>query len=81
MIERRRLGNSDGQRLMHVQVTSCSDMMALLALASLRPYVDAFFAAVMVMVEDEKLKAARLGILKSIAGLCEQVADFGKLVY
>lgn len=54
---------------------------ALLALASLRPYVDAFFAAVMVMVEDEKLKAARLGILKSIAGLCQQVADFGKLVY
>ncbi len=54
---------------------------ALLILASLRSYVDAFFAAVMVMVDDEKLKASRLGMLKSISGLCEKVADFSKLVY
>jgi glycyl-tRNA synthetase beta chain len=49
-------------------------------LANLRPDLDRFFTAVMVMVEDENLKAARLGILKSIAGLCGQVADFTKII-
>jgi glycyl-tRNA synthetase beta chain len=49
-------------------------------LADLRPDLDEFFNAVMVMVEDEKLKAARLGILKTIAGLCGKVADFTKII-
>ncbi|HNX92490.1 MAG TPA: glycine--tRNA ligase subunit beta, partial [Syntrophomonas sp.] len=49
-------------------------------LADLRPDLDRFFTAVMVMVEDENLKAARLGILKTIAGLCSQVADFIKII-
>ena len=31
------------------------------------------------MVEDEALKAARLGILRSIAELCNAVADFTKI--
>ncbi|MGE5389677.1 MAG: glycine--tRNA ligase subunit beta [Deltaproteobacteria bacterium] len=53
---------------------------ALRALAGLRPCVDEFFEAVMVMVDDEKLKAARLGLLKSIANICQLVAGFSKIV-
>ncbi len=49
-------------------------------LAELRMDVDSFFEAVMVMVEDEELRAARLGILKSIAGLCNSIADFTRVV-
>ncbi|HWP95494.1 MAG TPA: glycine--tRNA ligase subunit beta [Syntrophomonadaceae bacterium] len=54
---------------------------ALEKLSTLRPAVDLFFNSVMVMVENQELKAARLGLLKSIAELCNQVADFGKLVF
>lgn len=49
-------------------------------MASLRPQVDEFFNAVMVMVEDKELKAARLGLLKSIANLCNFIADFSIIV-
>ena len=49
-------------------------------LAYLRPQVDAFFTAVMVMAEDKELKAARLGLLKSIANLCNFIADFSVIV-
>jgi glycyl-tRNA synthetase beta chain len=53
---------------------------SLIMLAQIRPAVDDFFNAVMVMAEDEQLRAARLGILKQIAVLCCLVADFGKIV-
>ncbi len=49
-------------------------------LAGIRAEIDQFFEAVMVMVEDEELKAARLGLLKSIAGLCNAWADFSKVM-
>ena len=49
-------------------------------IAGLRPAVDDFFAAVMVMVEDENLRGARLGLLKTIADLGNSVADFTKIV-
>lgn len=49
-------------------------------LAGLRPEVDDFFNAVMVMVDDAELKAARLGLLKAIANLCNFIADFTKIV-
>lgn len=52
----------------------------LATLSALRVDLDRFFNAVMVMVDNEKLKAARLSILKSIAQLCGQVADFTKLI-
>ena len=54
--------------------------LACQILAGLRPPLDNFFTAVMVMVEDEGLKAARLGLLKCIANLCHQVADFSRIV-
>ncbi|MDD2510286.1 MAG: glycine--tRNA ligase subunit beta [Syntrophomonas sp.] len=53
---------------------------ALELLAALRADIDQFFTAVMVMVDDEKLKAARLGILKAIANLFNSMADFSKIV-
>ena len=49
-------------------------------LAGLRPEVDDFFNAVMVMVDDVELKAARLGLLKAIANLYNLIADFSKIV-
>ncbi|MDD3270678.1 MAG: glycine--tRNA ligase subunit beta [Syntrophomonadaceae bacterium] len=49
-------------------------------LAQLRPEVDDFFNAVMVMVDVAELKAARLGLLKAIANLCNFIADFSKIV-
>lgn len=55
-------------------------LQALETLAGLRSRVDEFFAAVMVMVDDEALRATRLGLLKAIANLCHMMADFGRLV-
>jgi len=34
----------------------------------------------MVMVDDKKLKENRLSLLRGIAELCRQVADFSKIV-
>ncbi|MGI5921073.1 MAG: glycine--tRNA ligase subunit beta [Syntrophomonadaceae bacterium] len=53
---------------------------ALEILAGLRPFIDRFFESVMIMVDDQELKAARLGLLKSITNLCNRVADFSKIV-
>lgn len=54
--------------------------LALSLISSLRPNLDRFFEAVMVMVEDEGLRRARLGLLRSIADMCWQMADFTKIV-
>ena len=52
---------------------------ALLSIASMRDAVDAFFNEVLVMAEDSRLRHNRLGLLKQIADLFAQVADFSKL--
>ena len=52
---------------------------ALAALAELRPVLDEFFTAVMVMAEDDNLRRARLGLLKTIADLARNIADFSLL--
>jgi len=49
-------------------------------IADLRTEVDEFFDAVMVMVEDEKIRSSRLGLLKSIAELGKLIADFSMLI-
>ena len=49
-------------------------------MAQLRPAVDRFFEAVMVMVDDEAVRNNRLALLKGISSLVGQVADFSKLV-
>jgi glycyl-tRNA synthetase beta chain len=53
---------------------------AIHLLAGLRPHIDQFFSSVMVLVDDDELKAARLGLLKSVANTCHMIAEFGLLV-
>jgi len=52
---------------------------ALKAIASLRPAVDSFFDEVLVMADDDKVRANRLALLGSIAGLFGLFADFTKI--
>ena len=52
---------------------------SLQALAALRTPVDAFFDGVMVNAEDPKLKANRLGLLKSLHEAMNRVADLSRL--
>jgi glycyl-tRNA synthetase beta chain len=49
---------------------------ALEIIAELKSPIDAFFDGVMVMVENEKLRNNRLGLLKRISRLFERIADF-----
>ena len=52
---------------------------ALGALLELAVPIDVFFDRVMVMAEDEKLKANRLNLLGAITGLFLSIADFSRL--
>jgi glycyl-tRNA synthetase beta chain len=51
----------------------------LRAVASLKPAVDAFFDAVLVMAEEPAVRANRLGIMKRVSDLFADVADFRKI--
>jgi glycyl-tRNA synthetase beta chain len=53
---------------------------ALIALARLRKPVDAFFEAVLVMAEEEKIRCNRLMLLAEISALFHDLADFSKIV-
>jgi glycyl-tRNA synthetase beta chain len=53
---------------------------ALLEISRLRPAVDAFFDQVMVMVEDENLRAQRLGLLQTLVNEFSSIADFSEIV-
>jgi len=48
--------------------------------ASLRPLLDVFFEKVMVMTEDERLRANRLAILKKMCTGFSTIADFSEIV-
>jgi len=52
---------------------------ALRRVTELKPAVDAFFDGVMVMAEDEALRAARIGLLQSIGATFRRIADFGRI--
>jgi glycyl-tRNA synthetase beta chain len=52
---------------------------AMRAMASLRPYVDAFFDKVTVNVEDKPLRENRLKLLNEIRAATRAVADFSKI--
>lgn len=57
------------------------DYLALFAsLVPLQLPIDDFFAAVMVMAEDEKVRNNRLALLKAVAGLLKDIADISKIV-
>jgi glycyl-tRNA synthetase beta chain len=77
----------DAERVLFAKVTDVADRVAPLVragdyekaleiIADLKQPIDLFFDKVMVMVEDEKLRANRLGLLRSIARLFEKIADF-----
>jgi glycyl-tRNA synthetase beta chain len=53
---------------------------ALEAIATLRPQVDAFFDAVMVMAPDVEVRANRLALLERVLGDCSGIADFAEIV-
>jgi glycyl-tRNA synthetase beta chain len=53
---------------------------ALEQIATLRPQVDAFFDAVMVMAPDEAVRANRLALLEKVLGDFSGVADFSEIV-
>ena len=52
---------------------------ALNKIAAVRPYVDGFFDAVMVMDKDEKIKNNRLSLLSLIARMFFGLADLKKI--
>lgn len=52
---------------------------ALAKISKLRPSVDRFFDKVMVMVEDEKLRAARLALLQTLLREFSTIADFSEI--
>ncbi len=53
---------------------------ALLEIAKLRPAIDKFFDKVMVMVDDDKLRANRLTLLQTLVKEFSTIADFSEIV-
>jgi glycyl-tRNA synthetase beta chain len=53
---------------------------ALAQIAQLRPATDTFFDKVMVMVDDEKLRANRLALLDTMQRSFSTIADFSEIV-
>ena len=53
---------------------------ALAEIATIRPVVDKFFDKVMVMVEDENVRANRLALLQSLLNEFSTIADFAEIV-
>jgi glycyl-tRNA synthetase beta chain len=54
--------------------------VALEQIATLRPQVDAFFDAVMVMAPDAEVRANRLALLEKVLGDFSGIADFSEIV-
>jgi glycyl-tRNA synthetase beta chain len=57
-----------------------SYIVALEQIATLRPQVDAFFDAVMVMAPDAQVRANRLALLEKVLGDFSGIADFSEIV-
>ncbi len=53
---------------------------ALLEIARLRPVIDKFFDKVMVMVDDDHLRANRLALLQTLVKEFSTIADFSEMV-
>jgi glycyl-tRNA synthetase beta chain len=53
---------------------------ALFEIAKLRPAIDKFFDKVMVMVDDENLRANRLALLQTVVKEFSTIADFSEIV-
>jgi len=53
---------------------------ALVEISKLRPFVDLFFDKVMVMVEDDRIRANRLALLQTLLVNFSTIADFSEIV-
>jgi len=53
---------------------------ALIQLSTLRPDIDLFFDKVMVMVDDERVRANRLALLQTLLQEFSTIADFSEIV-
>jgi glycyl-tRNA synthetase beta chain len=53
---------------------------ALMAISKLRPVVDRFFDKVLVMVDDERVRANRLAVLATLLREFSTIADFSEIV-
>jgi glycyl-tRNA synthetase beta chain len=53
---------------------------AFTGIAALQPPVAKFFDDVLVMAEDERLRAARLGLVAALRGLILDIADISEIV-
>jgi len=53
---------------------------ALLEIAKLRPAIDRFFEEVMVLVDDDNLRANRLALLQAVVKEFSTIADFSEIV-
>jgi glycyl-tRNA synthetase beta chain len=62
------------------QRSSRSYEPALLEIAKLRPAIDKFFDKVMVMVEDDNVRANRLALLQTLVKEFSTIADFSEIV-
>lgn len=71
---------SESRELVDSLRRTSRDQEALAHIASLRPVVDAFFDKVMVMVDDEKLRANRLALLGTMQRSFSTIADFSEIV-
>ncbi len=78
--EGRLLQAAQGARAALNEKLKTADLGAAMAvLASMRPPIDDFFEAVMVMAPDETVKNNRLRLLNTCVGLSDEIADFSKL--
>ena len=67
-------------RLEAVPLLEASDYeKALTVILKMKEPVDTFFEEVMVMVEDERVRANRLNLLTAIARLFLRIGDFSKM--
>lgn len=67
------------RQVVEEQTGKANYMKALEILSSLQEPVDDFFSEVMVMVDDERIKENRLGLLQMVVRLTCRIADLSKL--
>jgi glycyl-tRNA synthetase beta chain len=79
--ERALLEELDARRPRIQRATQSADYrQALIDVAGLRPVVDRFFTEVFVMVDDEKLRTARLTLMSELRDLILSLADISEIV-
>lgn len=71
---------TQARSLVEKEIRKANYAKALEIVSSLREPVDKFFAEVMVMVEDAKIKENRIALLQMVTQLTYQIADLSKLV-